>query len=144
MRLGEQLARSTLRDRHQRLELHLERIAGRHEIGERFLQVLGGHPLALVVDRAQLGAHQRRLDVRPRHLGQVRWKDGHDVAVESHLGLLGHDLDQLDPLLGRLRIEERQVLLGASLPLQVHGQQIRAAGEQEPDDLAAVLGVPHE
>src|SRR5262249_5083651 len=40
--------------------------------------------------------------------------------------------------------EERDVFFRATLTLEVHGQQIRTAGEQEPDDLAAILGVTHE
>ena len=41
-------------------------------------------------------------------------------------------------------IEERDVLLGAALALEIHGEQVGTAGEQEPDHLAAQLGVAHE
>src|SRR5712691_12985128 len=67
--LGEQLSGGTLRHRDQRLQLDLERIAGRDEVGEGLLEVLPGHLLAVVGNRAQLGAHQGGLQVRAAHLG---------------------------------------------------------------------------
>src|SRR6266849_8991345 len=62
--LGEQLAGGALRHGDQSLQLHLERVARRDEVGEGLLEVLPGHLLAAVGHRAQLGTHQCRLQVR--------------------------------------------------------------------------------
>ena len=72
---------------------------------------------------------------------------GHLLEV-AHRGLepelLLHHLEELVVLAHRLRVEERDVLLGAALALEVDGQQVRPGGDQEPDHLAAVAGVGHE
>src|SRR6267143_445177 len=64
---GKQRARGALRDGDQRLQLDLERVAGRDEVGEGLLQVLLAHLLAAVGHGPELGAHQRGLPIVSAH-----------------------------------------------------------------------------
>src|SRR5229473_1623991 len=107
--LGEQLAGGALRHRHQRLQLDLERIAGRDEVGEGLLQVLLAHLLAAVGHGPELGAHQRGLQIGSAHFRQVGRQHLAQIAVELHPRLLRHGAHQLEPLVVGLWIEEREV-----------------------------------
>ena len=49
----------------------------------------------------------------------------------------------LPNIVGLARIEQRNVHLRPALPLQIDRQQIGPAGEQHPDDLAAIARVAH-
>ena len=66
------------------------------------------------------------------------------VTAVLQAQLLHHHLVDLVVLGRGLRIEERDVLLGPALALEVDRQQVGPGGDQEPEDLAAVPGVAHE
>src|SRR6185503_18436723 len=61
----------------------------------------------------------------------------------KNLVLAQHRFDYLLSIGFSLRIEERDVLFGATLTLQVDRQQVRAAGHEYPEDAAAVFRVTH-
>ena len=68
---------------------------------------------------------------------------GEQVGVERGLVLLRHDLEHVPHFALVARVEQREVHLGAALALEVDRQQVGAAGEQHPDQLAAIPGVAH-
>ena len=94
----------------------------------------------------QGGADEHRLQIRTREAHQrLLVRHGGDIG---HRGLdpelLQHHAVDLVVLARRLGIEERDVLFGAALALEVDGEQIGPAGDEEPQDFPAVSGVAHE
>src|SRR5581483_7157387 len=59
-------------------------------------------------------------------------------------GLLLHRPKHREPLFIGRGIKQGNVLFSPALALEVHGEQVRTAGEQKPNDLAAQLRVSHE
>ena len=108
------------------------------DVGERLLRdvVLPGE------QRLAPRAADHAFDVGARQMSPLRNRRdvlGRDARSE----LRRQDREHLTDLALVRRVEERDVHLGAALPLQVDRQQVRAGGQQHPDDAAAVLRVAH-
>ena len=85
------------------------------------------------------------------HLGAAGHGHGLKKRIPQGLGikvfqirLPEHGHEELLFVLDRRGIKERDVFLGAALPLEVHGHQVGACGHQKPDDAATIFGVAHE
>ncbi len=90
---------------------------------------------------ARPGAGQDRLDIGAAEGGRAE-KTGR-ALVQINLRLARHGHEHLAQFSGRLRVEERDVLLTAPLTLEVHGEQVGTAREEEPDQFASVARVAH-
>ncbi len=110
------------------------------------LQVALRDDHVVVHRRQELGADQDATRGRPpRTRTCTGWNSSPMFTFWMLRAELPHQgVEEVLLLLDRLGVEQGEVLLGPALPLQVDGQQVGPAGDEEPDDLAAVLGVAHE
>src|SRR5262245_55174380 len=126
------------------LILTLQTRRRRKEIVESRFDCLWGD-LVRPVGRAQEGSREYGLEVGAREL----FRGGIDHIAEpvdpaSRAGFLQEDAEELVVFFPSAGIEERQVLFGTALPLQVDRDQVGPGRDQEPDDAAPILGLTHE
>jgi sulfur carrier protein ThiS len=115
------------------------------EVPNRFLQVGLGNDQVVVHRREEFGPDQDALQIFPRQVELVLLERVVDVDVlYLHFEILDRSLERGFLLFDRLGIERGKVLLGLPLALEVDGWQVRAAGNQESDDLAPALAATRE
>ena len=148
IRLRQHLARGAFLHRDENLQLALERAGGGNEIREGVAQRLGRHrgawpPPGPASDASSARARIASMSAPDRPAGSSITSviDCTVVVMPLFFSMIRNSASCSSCGLG---IEQREVLLGAALALQVDRQQIGPAGDQEPDDLAAILGVAHE